>query len=93
MIVSDKLFLAWNCPGCAKVKSHVTKPMLDDSIKGMDGQILTVIHTFSNDGTRDILDTFNLEDKYAPVLLTHNGEIFDDPDRIVSYLKDNNLID
>ena len=55
-IISDKLFLAWNCPGCSKVKAHITKPMLDDSIKGVDGQILTVIHTFSSDGTRDILD-------------------------------------
>ena len=90
MIMSDKLFLAWNCNNCTKIKAHISESMFSDSV-GTDGQILTVVHTFSNDGTRDILDTFGLDNSHAPVLLTHNDNIIDDPDKIISYLKDSGL--
>ncbi|MBD3404846.1 MAG: hypothetical protein GF411_01765 [Candidatus Lokiarchaeota archaeon] len=52
---------------------------------------MTVIHTFSNEGTRDILDTFGLETSNAPVLLTHTDNVIDDPDKIIVYLQDNGL--
>lgn len=90
-MISDKLFLAWNCPDCTKIKSYISEAMFDDSVLGSNGQMLTVIHTFSNNGARDILDIFGLENNYAPVLLTHEENIIDDPDKIISYLKDNGL--
>ena len=90
-MTSDKLFLAWNCSECTKIKMHISESMFDDSVKGLNGQILTVIHAFSNDGTRDILDIFGLENNYAPVLLTHDEKILGDSDEIISYLKGNGL--
>ena len=90
-MVSDKLFLAWNCTDCTKIKAYISDSMFDDSMKGPGGQILTVIHTFSNDGARDVLDIFGLEDKYAPVLLTYEEKVIDGPDEIISYLRDNGL--
>jgi hypothetical protein len=84
---SDKLFLAWNCSDCVKVKSKVQEVMFNDQ-EGKHGQTLTAIHTFSNDGTRDILDIFNLDDKTAPVLLTYNEKILDKPEEIIEYLSE-----
>ena len=92
-MISDKLFLAWNCPNCSKIKSIISRSTFDDSMNGNDGQFLNVIHTFSNAGSRDILNTFELHDKCAPVLLTHNKKIIDDVEEIISYLKDNDLTD
>ena len=91
-MTTDKLFLAWNCSNCAKIKTHISKIMFDDSIMGSDGQSLTVIHTFSNNGTRDILDVFDLGDNYAPVLLTHKEKIIDGPEQIITYLKASGFI-
>lgn len=91
-MTTDKLFLAWNCSDCAKIKTHISKIMFDDSIVGSDGQSLTVIHTFSNNGTRDILDVFDLCDNYAPVLLTHKEETISSPEQIIAYLKVNGFI-
>lgn len=67
--------------------------MFNDDRKGPDGQFLNVIHSFSNDGARNLLDVFGLNNNHVPVLLTHKEEIIDDPDEIISYLKDNNLAD
>lgn len=92
-MISDKLFIAWNCSDCSKIKSHISRSMFDDSIRGNDGQILTVIHTFSNDATRDILDIFDLEDHCAPVLMTHAGDVFGDVDSIIAYLEHSGLAD
>jgi len=90
-MISDKLFLAWNCSNCTKIKAHISESMFGDSIVGSDGQILTVVHTFSNNGARDILDVFGLENSYAPALLTHDNKIIDDPEEIISYLQNNGL--
>jgi len=90
-MISDKLFLAWNCSDCAKIKKHISESMFSDSIKGQDNQILYVIHTFSNDGTREILDIFGLEDSYAPALLTHDERVIDGPEEIILYLQSNGL--
>lgn len=88
-MITDKLFLAWNCSDCAKIKTYISETMFDDSTMGLNGQSLTVIHTFSNGGTRDVLDIFGLNNNYAPVLLTHKEEIISDPSQIVSYLEVN----
>ena len=90
-MISDKLFLAWNCPDCTKIKAHISDAMFDDNIRGCGGQILNVIHTFSNDGTRDILDIFGLENNYAPALFTYDEKIIDDPEEIILYLQSNGL--
>jgi len=65
--------------------------MFDDSVRGLSGQILTVIHTFSNDGTRNLLDIFDLRDNVAPVLVTYDDKIIEGSDEIISYLKINGL--
>lgn len=91
--MSDKLFLAWNCPECVRVKSHISKMMFEDDFVGKNGQTLTVIHTFSNDGTRDILDIFGMEDVFTPALLTNDSAVISGTEDIISYLKDNNLTD
>jgi hypothetical protein len=70
---------------------HITDAMFDDTIHGKAGQILTVVHMFSNDGARDILDVFDVEDSHAPVLLTHDEQVIDVPENIISYLQDNGL--
>jgi len=62
------------------------------SIVGVDGQVLTVISTFSDIGTRDILDVFGLEDKYSPVLMTYCDDVIDNPEEIISYLIGNYLL-
>lgn len=67
--------------------------MFEDDVEGKDGQTLTVIHTFSNDGTRDILDIFGLEDDFTPVLLTYDHSVINKTDDIITYLKENNLAD
>ena len=90
-MISDKLFLAWNCCDCTKIKAHISESMFDDSTRGLSGQILTVIHTFSNDGTRDLLDIFNLRDHVAPVLITCDDKVITGSDEIISYLKTNGL--
>lgn len=85
---SDKLFLAWNCSDCAKVKAKIQEIMFDNQ-KGKQNQTLTTVHTFSNDGTRDILDIFNLDNEIAPVLLTHDEKILNKPEEIISYISEN----
>jgi hypothetical protein len=90
-MLSDKLFLAWNCSDCTKLKIYISDAMFDDTIRGKNGQILTVIHMFSNDGVRNVLDIFNVTDNHAPVLLTHEERIIDAPKDIISYLQDNGL--
>jgi len=92
-MMSDKLFLAWNCLDCTKIKMYISKSMFDDTIRGKSGQTLTVVHTFSNDGTRDILDVFGLEEYHAPVLVTHDDKAIVGPEPIISYLKDQGLAD
>lgn len=90
-MISDKLFLAWNCPNCTRVKMHISDTMFRDDVIGKCGQTLTVIHTFSNNGTRDILDIFGLEEYYTPVLLTNDDKKITNPDDIINYLKEQNL--
>jgi len=90
-LISDKLFLAWNCSDCTRIKAYIVGAMFNDDIKGNNGQILTVVHTFSNDGTRNILDIFGIEDNHAPALLTHDEKIIADADEIISYLQENGL--
>ena len=90
-MISDKLFLAWDCPDCTSIKMHISDAMFDDTIKGRDGQTLTVIHTFSNDGTRDILDVFGLDNYHAPVLLRSDEKIIAGSNDIISYLRSQGL--
>ena len=89
--ITDKLFMAWDCSDCATIKQHIQKLMFDDDVCGISGQTLTVVYTFSNNATRNILDIFGLDDHYTPVLLTHNDEIISNADEIIAYIQHNYL--
>jgi glutaredoxin-related protein len=85
---SDKLFMMRNCPDCAKVKTVLNMQVAyDDDFEGTSGQTLSFFYTLSNSGTRELLDQFDLEGYFTPVLVTFDGEILTDAEEIIEYLE------
>lgn len=87
-MLSDKLILMWNCPNCVKVKTAVDQSLFFKESAGKHGATLTVLHTFSNIATQDIISRFNV-DGVAPILITSTGNVISDSDGIINYLKTN----
>jgi hypothetical protein len=89
----DRLFLVKNCPSCATIKAHLNWGLIEsDKFFGKDGQRLFVFNTLTVDGGRDLLDRYGLVDKYAPLLMTHDGKLLEEAGAIIAYMMDNKMI-
>lgn len=83
----DRLFIMWNCPECAEIKSLLNPDAIfSDDFRGQDGRQLLVYHTFSNTACRDLLDKYELQGHFTPVLLTAEGFIVDAVEHILAHL-------
>lgn len=79
----DRLFLMWNCPGCAEIKNRIS--LFEEKI-GAHGQGLTIIHTFNNESTRDVLDLFGM-DGFTPSIQTYDDRTLYEVEEIIDYLE------
>jgi hypothetical protein len=83
----DRLFIMWNCPECAEIKSLLNQEAIfSDEFRGLEGRQLSVYHTFSNTACRDLLDKYGLQGHFTPVILTAEGFIVDDVAMILAHL-------
>ena len=91
----NRLFLSWNCPNCIPIKDLLISNNIicNDDVNAKDGQSLSVFYTFNNTSTRDLLDYFDLIDRFTPVLLTWDKNIIENEKEIVNCLYNLCIID
>jgi hypothetical protein len=89
----DVLIMTWNCPDCSEIKTEFEGfdiYAFDDDAKGLLGQKLIVIHTYSNVAARYALQQAGLgEDVFTPALVCCDESVLTDVDKIIEYLKEN----
>ena len=88
----DVLFMTWNCPDCARLKTEwedFGQVAFEDEPNGKQGQALVVVQTYSNTGAKFVLQEYGLfpKDVFTPALFTCNGSQITDVDKILDYLK------
>jgi len=89
----DRLFLALNCADCGMIKAELDfNTVMDDDFRGKLGQQFHVLSALSNDASRELLDKYDLNDCFTPVLLKDNGQIIDDQSDIILYLREQGMI-
>ena len=91
---SDILFTTWNCSECASLKIKINSSAIyEDDFFGKDGQTLSIIHAFSNSGTRTILEKFEFPDFVTtPALYTHDHTMIWEINDIMEYLKEQGFL-
>ena len=91
---SDFLFTTWNCADCSALKIIIKhNAIYEDDFVGKDGQTLSLIHAFSNSGTRKILDKFEFPDFVTtPALYTHDHTMIWEINDIMKYLKEQGFL-
>ena len=92
-MLADTIVFAWDCPDCAKIKGSIPQEVtFSDDFRTKSGNQFNVIHTYSNNSTRYILDKLGMIDSYSPAMITATGAIIDDPKEIISYLEEECVI-
>jgi len=88
----DLLFLSRGCPECAPVRAALDMDAVEeDEFRGAEGQELMVFGAMSDRGARRLLDRFDLQGKFTPLLVTHDGKVWEKPNQIVGHLRRNNM--
>ena len=83
----DRLFMTWNCDECVSVRALLTHEAVFGELDGNDGQGLVVVYAFSDDGARELLDRFDMDDVFTPAVLTHRDEVIDGVDEVNNRLE------
>ena len=84
----DYLFVTQNCDECDLIKSIIKPEVFQDDTHGNSGQLLVIVHTYSNAAVRHILDHFGLVGKFTPVILSYTGQTIDSIESIIAYLQE-----
>ena len=87
--MKDRLFLTLNCPECARVKAELDfDRIIDEKFLAKDGQELCVYSALSNSAAEDLLEKYNLDSFYMPVLMRERGSPIQDAWDIILYLRE-----
>ena len=85
----EKLFLMYGCPQCAEIKSTLSdEAVFDNAFRTEMGQKFNIFYAFSNNAARELLNGFDLQGYFMPVLITYSGEVYADAQDIIAYLAD-----
>ena len=88
----DRLFLEKDCPFCGVIRAELNmQAVTTDDFRGEAGQRFLVFSALSNEASIELLEQFGFDGKHIPVLQCHTGEILEDADGILSYLRDNGM--
>jgi len=88
----DKLFLSKGCPECAPVRAALDMAAVEeDEFRGKEGQQLLVFAAMSDNAARVLLNVFDLPDKFTPLLVTHDGKVWEKVAQIVGHLRRNGM--
>jgi len=89
---ADRLFLERNCSHCGVIRAVLNPSAAgDDAFRGPQDQSLHVIVSQSNEASKELLAKFGHEGKVIPLLVTHDGEVLEDSEDIVTHLKNNRM--
>lgn len=88
----DRVFLSRDCPDCAVVRAELDmNAVMEDDFRGTEGQKLYVFGALSSDSARELLDKYELQDFFTPVVQTHDGKKFFKVKNILSHLRQNGM--
>ena len=88
----DRLFLSRGCPDCAPVRAVLKVTAVDDdAFRGTEGQELLVFGAQSDAAARILLDKFGYEEKFTPLLVTHDGKVWEKSNQIIGHLRRNGM--
>jgi hypothetical protein len=88
----DRLFLVKNCQDCSQVRAILNPSLVeDDKFIGKKGQRLFVYSALTADAGSDLLLSFGIADRFAPLMLTAEGDVIDQPGAIMAYMLDNGM--
>lgn len=88
----DRLFLEKDCPFCGVIRAEINmNAATSDDFRGSDGQKFFVFSSLSNEASIELIERFGLSGKHIPVMTISDGSIIDDPDDIVTYLRNNGM--
>lgn len=88
----DRLFLEKDCPYCGVIRATLNiKAATQDDFRGTEGQKLLVFSTLSNEASVEMLERFGFTGKFIPLLQTSDGDVLEDSEDIIRYLRDNGM--
>ena len=88
VLMKDRLFIEKGCPHCSVIRAHLdVESAVRDDFRGSDGQEFLVFTSLSNEASIELLEKFGLAGKTMPGLLKHDGAVVENPNDILTYLK------
>ena len=88
----DRLFLEKGCNHCGAITAVLNmEAVARDDFRGAAGQEFLVFVALSNQASIELLGKFGLAGKPMPLLVKANGDVVENPNVIIGYLRDNKM--
>lgn len=88
----DRLFMEKGCSHCGAITAMLDmEAVARDDFRGPDGQEFLVFVSLSNSASIELLEKFGLAGRPMPLLLKADGEVIENPNKILGYLRQNKM--